>query len=292
MMGMKAILIGFAVLPSLLPAEPEAPDTGAHDRPEISSEVMPETYTPALLEKYDADVRKNPSNRKRRHGRAQILLSHEEYRETTGEDIDSLLAHPVWRTQGERLKAMHLYLQGHTDEAAVLMRQNIRNDVNIVEQARWLARIEVSRRDTGAALAVYRHAWEQHPREETYLEMLAKFHQYGRRPEKDLLEQGRRRFPTDPGVTEAVFDAYLTSGKKEDLRECLELSGRAEKTLWPRSIEWKIKHARTLLALKRRREAEQVLLEAVDLMDGDPRLEGENGVHRNQVFQLLESGGG
>ena len=65
---------------------------------------------------------------------------------------------------------MHLYLLGRTDEAAVLMRQNIRNNNNVVEQSRWLARIELARRDTAAALHVYRFAWEQHPREETFIE--------------------------------------------------------------------------------------------------------------------------
>jgi hypothetical protein len=288
---MKAFLIGFAVLPAVLLAEPASPDTGAHDGPEISGEVVPETYTPALLEKYNADIRKNPSNRKRRQGRAQILLSHDEYRETTGEDIDSLLAHPIWRTQGERLKAMHLYLRGRVDEAAVLMRQNIRNDINILEQARWLARIELSRGDTVAALAVYRFAWEQHPREETYLEMLEKFRQHKRVPEGALLERGVRQFPAHPGVLSTVFEVYFTSGEKKDLRRAFALSGRAE-TLWPRSIDWKIKRARVLLALKKPREAEQVLLGAVDLMDSDPRLDGENGALRRQVFQLLEKSRG
>jgi hypothetical protein len=286
---MKAFLIGFALLPAILLAEPGSPDTGTHDRPEISGEVVPETYTPALLEKYNADIRKNPSNRKRRQSRAAILLSHGEYRETTGADIDSLLAHPVWRTQGERLKAMHLYLQGRPDEAAVLMRQNIRNDVNIVEQSRWLARIELSRGDTSAALAVYRYAWKQHPREETYLEMLEKLRQHGSVPERALLESGLREFPVHPAVLSAVFDAYLASGQKEDLRKALELSGRAEKTLWPRSIDWKVKRAQAFLAVKQPRDAELVLLEAVDLMDADARLEGENAVLRTQVFQLLET---
>ena len=291
MNGTKTLLIGLAVFPALLLAGPPAPasDTGADDTPQISGEVMPETFTPALLEKYNADIRKNPSSRKRRNGRASILLSHEEYRETTGEDIDSLLAHPVWRPQGQRLQAMHLYLLGRTEEAAVLMRQNIRNNINVVEQSRWLARIELSRRDTVSALAVYRYAWEQHPREETFIEMLGAHRRHGRPVEKTLLESGSRRFPTDPGVLSAVFEAYLASGKKEDLRKALELSGRAENTLWPRSIDWKIKYAQVFLALKKPRAAEQVLLEAVDLMDGDARLEGENGTLRSQVFQLLES---
>jgi tetratricopeptide (TPR) repeat protein len=286
--GMKAFLIGLAIFPVALQAEPAAADTGAHEQPEISSEVVPEIYTPALLQKYDADIRKNPSSLKRRHGRAQILLSHEEYRPTTAEDIDTLLAHPIWQTQGERLKAMHLYLLGRSDEAAILMRQNIRNDVNIVEQSRWLARIELSRGDTAAALAAYRYAWEQHPREETYLEVVQKFRQHGRRPDKALLERGLRMFPTDPGVLSVVFEAYRASGKKADLRRSLDLSARAEKVLWPRSVDWKARHAEVLLALKKPREAEKVLLQAVDLMDGDPRLEGENGDLRTRVFLLLE----
>jgi tetratricopeptide (TPR) repeat protein len=289
--SMKAFCTGLALFPALLLAGPAAPapdKAGMDDSTQVSGEVAPETFTPALLEKYNADIRKNPSSLKRRNGRASILLSHEEYRETTGEDIDSLLAHPVWRAQGQRRKAMHLYLLGRTDEADVLMRQNIRNNNNVVEQSRWLARIELSRRDTAAALDVYRFAWEQHPREETFIELLGAYRRHGRAPEKALLERGLRLFPTDAGVASIVFDAYLASGKKKDLQRGLEISGRSEKT-WPRSIDWKIKRAQAFLALKRPRDAEGVLLRAVDLMDSDPRLEGENGVLRTQVLLLLEN---
>ncbi len=283
---MKKILAGFLLL-TLSHGGVTPVDSLTFEEKIASDGVMSDPINLDLIKKYDQEVRENPSSCKRRWQRSLVLLKHGQFNETTAEDIDTLLWHPLWRTQGERLKALYLYQQGHMPEAEELSRQNIRNNVNIVEQSRLLAGIALARRDTVASLAAYRFAWDQYPNENVYIELLNAYRGHGKPPEK-LLQEGVKLFPQNAGVMQALFETYYAAGKSSDLQACLKISGRAGKVLWPRSVDWKIMHARALIGSHKSREAEAVLLAAVDLMDEDPRLEGENGKLRREVFALLE----
>ncbi len=255
--------------------------------PDSLNVILSAPINPALLEKYNEEVRENPQKFKRRWQRTLILLQHGDTAPTMAGDIEYLLTHPLWRGQGMRLKAMYRYLQGHLDEAKALMRQNILEGTNIVEQAGFLAKIALSTHDTAAAIAAYRLGWDQHPDENIYVELL---HAYrgSWKPPQELLDQGRRVYPGSPGILQTLFDAYGQVGTPACLRERLALAAQAEKTLWPASVDWKIKYAEALLSLEQRKEAETVLIAAVDLLDNDPRLEGENGEFRKKIFSLLE----
>ena len=240
-----------------------------------------------LLKRYGEEIRENPGSCKRRWQRSLILLKHGDTAKTTREDIDTLLNHPLWRTQGNRLKALYLYLQGHVDEARAQMKQNIRDSVNVVEQSRLLARIELSRKDTVAAIAAYRLAWDQQRGEDVFVDLAGAYGMRGR-PPKEFLQQGLKLYPNSPGVAQTVFEAFFAAGDSSSLKNCLKISGRAADTLWPRSVDWKIRHSRALLASGHPKQAEPFLLQALDLLDEDPRLQGEDGRLRKDLFSLLE----
>lgn len=284
---MKTFLITMMLLSAFgktcFAASDSAPPASLQDSLRV---ILSEPLNPALLEKYNEEVLENPRKYKRRWQRALILLQHGDTAKTTAEDIDSLLVQPLWRGQGLRLKAMYRYLQRRFDEAKDLMRQNIRDGTNVVEQAGFLAKIALSEKDTNTAIAAYRLGWDQHPDENVYVELL---HAYGRwKTPMELLDEGLRLYPNSPGILQTLFDSYLNLGNPAGFQKCLVISSRAEETLWPMSVDWKIKHAQALLSLNRPHEAESVLLAALDLMDGDPRLEGENGQFRKKIFTMLE----
>jgi hypothetical protein len=83
-------------------------------------------------------------------------------------------------------------------------------------------------------------------------------------------------------------------GDPASLGKGLEISSQAQSAWWPRSVDWKLRHARALLALGRPDAAKAVLLSALDLVDGDPRLQTNAGTAplvRREIFSLLASSG-
>ena len=251
--------------------------------------VIADPPYPLLLERFSADIRENPQNYLKRVERAALILEHGDADKASEEDIDTLLSHPEWRGEGNCLKAVRLKLQGRLDEAEVLFQKNIREKMHVPEQARLLAAIEMSKKDTSAAIAAYRSAWEKSRDENDYIDLVNLYRGRGK-PPQELLNQGLELHPRSPGAIQTIYEVYFAAGDSASLRNCLEISGRAERTLWPLSVDWKIRHAETLLALKRSHEAEPVLLAAMDLLDGDPRLQNESGeVFRKRIFALLEA---
>ena len=242
-----------------------------------------------LLERYNKDIREHPQNYLKRVERASFVLENGNAGSIPAEDIDTLLSHPEWVNEGNCLKAVRLKLQGRLDEAEILIRKNIRNKMHVLEQSRLLAILELSKKDTAAALAAYRLAWDQNHDENDYLDLLNLYRGRGAPPE-ELLKQGPQLYPRSPGAMQTIYEVYFAAGDSTSLRNCLEISNRAEKTLWPRSIDWKIRHAETLLSLKRPHEAEPVLMSALDLLDDDARLQNESGeAFRKKIFNLLET---
>jgi hypothetical protein len=105
----------------------------------------------------------------------------------------------------------------------------------------------------------------------------------------DLLERGLRLYPGSPGVNRAVFEVYFSAGDSAGMERARGISARAADTLWPLGVDWKISHARTLIFLKKGDEARATLLEALEVLDGDDRLQGKNGeTYRRRIFLLLE----
>jgi tetratricopeptide (TPR) repeat protein len=244
---------------------------------------------PVLLDRYNADIRNNPQNYLKRSERAAFILNNGDTGGTTREDIDTLLSHAEWRGEGNCLKALRLKLQGHLNEAGVLIQKNLRDGIHVPEQSRLLAAIELSRKDTGAAIAAYRLAWDQSNDENDYINLLGLYRRHGD-PPGELLKQGLQLYPLSPGAIQNIFEAHLAAGGKANLEICLKISARAQKNLWPLSLDWKMRHARVLLSLKRPREAEPVLMAALDLLDGDSRLKGGDSQRfRKEIFTLLEA---
>ncbi len=253
-----------------------------------ASVVIPDAAYPVLLERYNQDIRRNPQNYLKRVERAFLVLEQGDSAAVVGEDIDTLLLHLQWRAEGNRLKAMRLHHQKRFAEARVLIRENIRANVHVREQAELLADIELLDKDTAAAVAAFRTAWDHDSDETDFINLLDLYRGRGKPPEK-FIQQGLRLYPRSAGSIQSIFEVYEAAGDSACLKKAVEISEHAEKILWPLSIDWKISHARVLIALKRRREAEPILLAALDLLDDDARLKGKDSeLFRKQIFDLLE----
>jgi hypothetical protein len=102
-------------------------------------------------------------------------------------------------------------------------------------------------------------------------------------------------------------DARASVGAKQSraasLREALAISGNGQAVLWPRSVDWKLRHARAHLAVTASGiqgatgtggpdSAEAILLGAMELLEEDTRLNagaGEAVRLRHQIFSMLDS---
>ncbi len=251
--------------------------------------VMGDPPYSVLLERYGREIQKHPQDYSQRSERTALMLEHGNDGDTTAEDIDTLLAHPEWRIEGECLQAARLYLQGRLDTAGALARENIRARAHVRDQARLLAHIESARQDTDSAIAAYHLAWDQGHDENDYVDLLS-LHRGRGKPPEEILQQGRVLYPHSPGAVQTIFEVYFAAGDPTNLRKALGISEDAEKILWPQSVDWKLRHARVLLSLNRPHEAETVLLAAMDLVDDNPRLRDDAGRPlRKEIFTLLES---
>jgi hypothetical protein len=240
-----------------------------------------------LLKYFNRDIAKNPGDYGKRIERAALLLKEGGNGDTLQADIDALLSHPAWRGEGECLMARRLYQQGRLEEARKLIRKNIQGKHHVVEQARLLAAVELRARDTVKAMEAYQIAWNQAREESDFVEWLLLHAE--RRPPRDLLNKGLQLYPASAAVNQAVFDAYFSAGDSAGLGQARAIAARASDTLWPLGVDWKIRHARVLIALKKGNEGESVLLDALDVLEGDLRLQGKNGeAYRRQIFSLLE----
>ncbi len=242
------------------------------------------------LENFGEKIRINPQAYSERAERAWLILGHDDIGPFFPEDIDTLLAHAEWRSQGQRLNAIRLFQLGRLSEAETQVRKNLGTPADGPEQPRLLARIELSKRDTGKAIQIYRAAWDKRHEEADYLNLL-ELYQGKRVLPTSLLDQGIRLYTNSPGVAEAIYNAYRRMGGPSNLQKSLELSQRAQSEWWPASVDWKIRYARILLDLGRKESAAAILLKALDLLDRDPRLQTNTGstpLIRKEIFTLLE----
>ena len=243
-----------------------------------------------MLERFNRDILESPGAYSKRIERADLILEDGGSQDTLRADIDTLLSHPAWRAEGECLEARRLYQRGRLQEARKLIRKNIQGKHRVLEQARLLAAVELRSRDTSKAREAYQVAWNQANEESDFMDLVGLY--TGRKPPPfDLLEQGLRLYPLSAGVNRVVFDAYFSAGDPAGLglEKARALSARAADTLWPLGVDWKIRQARTLIALKKKDRAEAVLLAALEIQDDDLRLQGKNGESdRRQIFTLLE----
>ncbi|MCD6023866.1 MAG: hypothetical protein K0Q91_782 [Fibrobacteria bacterium] len=240
-----------------------------------------------LLEYFSRDIAKNPGAYGKRAERAALLLDEGGNQDSLRADIDTLLSHAAWRGEGQCLAARRLYQQGRLEEARTLIQINIQGRYRVLEQARLLAAVELRVRDTLKAREAYQVAWNHGREESDYVEWLLLHGD--KSPPRGLLETGLQLYPRSAAVTRAVFEAYFFAGDPTGLEQARKIAARAADTLWPLGVDWKIRHARTLLALKKPHEAESVLMAALDILDGDLRLRGKNGeAYHRQIFSLLE----
>ncbi len=242
-----------------------------------------------ILERFNLDITRKPGDYSKRIERATLLLDEGGSQDTLRADIDTLMAHSAWRAEGECLEARRLFQQGRLDAARKLIRQNIQGKHRVLEQARLLADVELRSKDTLQAMEAYRVAWNQAQDEGDFIDLVGLYARRKPLP-PDLSEQGLRLYPLSPGVNRVVFDAYFSEGGSVGLERARAVSAHASDTLWPLGVDWKIRYAQALLALKKKGKAESVLLEALEIQDEDLRLQGKNGeAARQQIFHLLEA---
>jgi tetratricopeptide (TPR) repeat protein len=241
-----------------------------------------------MLERFSRDIAQNPAAYSKRIERATLILDDGGNQDTLRADIDTLRAHSAWRVEGECLEARRLYQQGRLAEARHLIHRNIRGKARVLEQARLLAAVELRAKDTLKAIEAYRIAWEQHAEESDYIDLANLYKGRGRPPEV-FLEKGLRLYPQSAGGNRVAFEVYFSAGDPVSLKRAHAISARAADTLWPLGVDWKTLQARALIALKKTDEAESVLLAALEILDGDSRLQGKPGeAYHQQIFLLLE----
>ncbi len=239
---------------------------------------------------YTREIEDNPYAYLERAERAWTILDHGLTIQPSGEDIDTLLKSPKWRAAGLRLHAVHLYLQDSLDASKAQILKNMGTKADGTEQARILARIELRQKDTAAAMRAYRAGWSNFQEEADFISMLALERDRNILPRK-LLEEGIKMHPVSPGAYLAAFEAYWTAGGSANLKKCYELSRKAEATLWPRSTDWKLRYARVLVKMGRRKEAATVALAALELLDDDMRFKShkeEAAQNRKELFSLVQ----
>lgn len=239
------------------------------------------------------EITEHPDDYLERFERALLMLEHNMHREPVGEDIGILLSIPEWEAQGRRLKANHLYVQKRYKEAEALISRNSAEGGAAYDpqQPRFLAGIALHRRDTLGALKAYRSGWERFELQEDYISMVDLYKAHGDLPDP-VLEEGLRRYPKSPGVYVVVYKAYMEGAKPARLKRALVLAEQGQAALWPMSADWKIRYARALIADGRSQEAEEPLLRALDLLDGDRRLRPDHPEFarvRREIFAMLEA---
>jgi hypothetical protein len=245
----------------------------------------------ATIAVYTREIEDNPYAYLERAERAWTILDHGSTMQPAGEDIDTLLKSAKWRPAGLRLRAVHLYLQDSLDAAKAQILKNLGTAADGTEQARILARIELRLRDTAAALRAYRTGWKNYQEETDFISMLALERDRNIMP-RQLLEEGIRVHPVSPGAYLAAFEVYWNAGGPANLKKCHELSRKASSVLWPRSTDWKLRHARVLVKLGRRKEAGAVALAALELLDDDTRFKNEKedaAQNRKELFALMQA---
>jgi tetratricopeptide (TPR) repeat protein len=207
---------------------------------------------------------------------------------TVQQDIDALLASGDWRAEGLHLLAQKYHDQGRFKEARARILESNRLKPDPIK-LRLLARVETARRDTVAAMAAWLQVWTQAAFEDDYLSLLALYQARRIAPDK-VLQKGLALYPDRPGAIKNIFETYRLAGGGPRLQACLKISELAQRT-WPRSVDWKIRHAKTLIDLNRAREAEPVLMAALDLLDEDVGGERNSGASlaRKEIFALLDS---
>jgi hypothetical protein len=245
----------------------------------------------SVLANFEKEIEANPEYYLERFERANYLLDMGLTRQPAGEDIDTLLTKPEWHESGLRLRALHLYLQGRHSEAAIVARANIKANNLGPEQFRLLAGIALAHKDTAAAIRAYHEGWERLRLEEDYFTVVDL--SAGRKGVPDpLLQEGLAGHPKSPGVHALIFSAYMAKGDAAALARAREISENGQSLLWPRSIDWKIRHARALIASGMGDSAQPVLARAQALQERDARLKGNSEAAvkvRNEISGLLDS---
>jgi tetratricopeptide (TPR) repeat protein len=260
-----------------------------------------------VLNKIAHELEEHPGDYLERSERAFLMLEAGMTGAPLNEDIDTLLSKPAWRTNALRQLAWRLYLLGRYDEAEAQLRKNLDSGVVWPEQYRLLAAIYLMRHDTAAARAAYREGWNHLKMDEDFISLIPLSKQVGIVPDS-LLRAGLRVHPKSSGAHAAVYQAYLdnaqqvrakagTVQKRRDagsvwLAKAIEVSEHAETREWPSSVDWKLRHARALIAAKRLQRAETVLLNAMELLESDARRLADSGTAsqtRKEIFALLDS---
>ncbi len=268
---------------------------GAFPRSILAHEALATT-----IDRLQAEMRQNPAADSLRSQRAWLMLDHGLTSAPVAEDIDTLWRRPAWRNDALRLRAWHLYLQDRFREASAQARRNLRAGIVGPEQYRLLAGAALARRDTAESAHAYLEGWEELHLEEDYLSMVRLAQGGSARPRSrsvlrrfdTLLDAGVRAYPNSPGVYAEVFQAYLKNRNPASLRKALDLSNLGQVRLWPGSVDWKIWHARALLAAGMSDSAQGILLRAMDILEGETRLRPDSDLAmrlRQEIFELLDS---
>lgn len=252
-----------------------------------------------ILNKIAHEIEEHPEDYLERCERVWLMLEAGMTGATLDSDIDTLLTKPAWRTTALRQRSWQFRLEGRYDEAVAHIHGNFEADVFGPEQYRLLADIALLRADTAAALRAHEEGWKRHGMEDDFMSLVRLSGRGGTVPDS-LLAAGLRAHPASPGVSATVFEAHFRNAenapskklRQASLQKALAVSEKGQGTLWPRSADWKIRHARAQIAARLSDRAQATLLGALALLEeGAKRGVGvtEDVRMRHEIFSLLDS---
>ncbi len=157
-------------------------------------------------------------------------------------------------------------------------------------RTRFLGEMALLRGDTAGARAILRVGWERFSLLDDFFFLAGLSADSAGIIPDSLIEEGFRKKPRAPAMWSLAFDQYMRAGDDESLRRAADLSERAVSGMWPYSVDWRIRHARAAIAVGGSAAAEASLLEALRLLDENPRLRQDSQgalAARREIFSLL-----
>jgi hypothetical protein len=247
----------------------------------------------------------HPDDEAKRIERAVLLLdmANVEKAGEAEEDIQRLLNDPAQRAQGLHLQARQLFISGRLPEAKEKIIASLAQGGPAPERLRLLGRIELARKDSASSLKAFQQAWESGKDEGDFVSLVVLLEALGPVP-LAFLKRGFKQYPGHPAAVAAIYDACATASEaappvdgggapaSPELLFCLDVSRQAQDAWWPRSVDWKIKHARLLFALRRKDEGQPLLFGALNLLDARPDFLANAGPSMallREILGLLEA---
>lgn len=230
-----------------------------------------------------------PSNRKR-SGLAVLALSYALF----ADGNQRLRGNPATLPHALYLEAEERFERGDLAGAGKSLDSSLRLGGPTSERMHLLGVLALSRMDSAAALSAFEMGWTVGGDELNFAAMVPLKSARSALP-VEFMRRNLERYRGYPCAVAALYEACAVRGKDPgQLPFCHDLTALAHREWWPASGDWKLRHARILRDMGRRRELKPILMEALDLFDSRPDAASGNGSvpeARKEILALLAYAG-